>query len=346
LAGYRNGTVAVWDPTNLNTLATKLPGGHTDSVSSLAFTKTQAQLISGGYDNRILSWDTGKKTSEILKVNNSSVQSIAVSPDGSEFAFRGGDHLVTIGALAKTRSPSIPLDGPPAFSNLSFAEEGKTLVYGTVDGVAFRNLTGGDTVDVRRLPKGRPITSIAYDSAGDRLAASGRDGEIFVLKSRALEEGRAMFHGSNVTSLTFSPDGKILASAGDNGEIAAWRIWNRTELWRISSAHSGEVLELAFSPQGEVLASGGSDDIIGLWESATGQAVGALTPGNGAGIGALEFDREGTLLASGGGDNTIRFWEANLDAWKRHACAIVRRDLSEDEWRRYVGSDRPVPCSG
>lgn len=345
LAGYRSGTVVIWDPAKRNTLATELSGSHTAGVSSLAFTRPEARLISGGYDNRIVLWDTGSKISEIVKVNNSTVQSVAVSPDGSKFAFRGGDHIVSIGNLAKPRSIGAPIDRPPAFSNLSFAEGGKTLVYGTVDGVAFRSLADGSTVDIRRLPKGSPITSIAYDSAGDRLAVSGRDGEIILLKSRAVEEGRRLFQGSNVTSLTFSPDGQILASAGDNGEIVAWRISNRSQLWRISSAHSGEVLQLAFSPHGDVLASGGSDDIIGLWDVATGQAAGALAPGNAVGIEALEFNPDGTLLASGGGDNSIRLWETNLDEWKRHACGIVRRDLSENEWRRYVGYGHPVPCS-
>jgi WD40 repeat protein len=108
----------------------------------------------------------------------------------------------------------------------------------------------------------------------DRLAVSGREGEIILLKNRRLEAGPMLRQGSNVTSLAFRPDGKILASAGDNGEIVTWLIRDRTELWRISGAHAGEVLQFAFGPHGDVLASGGSDDIIGLWGAATGQAVG------------------------------------------------------------------------
>jgi WD40 repeat protein len=344
LAGYRSGTIVIWDPAQPNTLAKELSGGHTAGISSLAFIPTNGGLISGGYDNHIVLWDTGKKTSEIVKVNTSTVQSIVISPDGSQFAFKGGDRRVTTDFLDKTQTRSVTVNGPPALSNLSFAEGGKTLVYGTVDGVAFVNPSDGSTVDIRHLAKGNPITSIAYDSVGDRLAASGRDGEIILLKNRVLEEGRTLSHGSNVTNLTFSPDGKLLASAGDNREIVTWRVWNRTQLWRIPSVHSGEVLQLAFSPREAVVASGGDDDVIGLYDANTGRAFGVLAPGNAAGIEALEFNRNGTLLASGGGDNSLRLWEVNLDAWKSRACGIVRRDLSESEWHQYVGKGSPVRC--
>ena len=34
-------------------------------------------------------------------------------------------------------------------------------------------------------------------------------------------------------------------------------------------------------------------------------------------------------------------WNTAVESWKRHACALVRRNLSAQEWNLYVGPDKP-----
>lgn len=33
-------------------------------------------------------------------------------------------------------------------------------------------------------------------------------------------------------------------------------------------------------------------------------------------------------------------WDASLEAWREHACELAGRDLTAEEWNRYVGSQR------
>jgi WD40 repeat protein len=332
LAGYRDGTVVVWDAARPNVLADALPDGHTQSVSSLAFSPDGSRLISASYDKQIILWDVlrRQRLGDLVMNHSSTVQSVAVSPDGSKFAFTDGHRLLSIGSLDKTTRGILLVPGPLAYSNLTFVENGRSVMYGTRDGVAFVDVTGRNLSEVR-LVSGA-VTNVVYDTTADRVAASGRDGNITLLRGRAVQQGKPMAHGSNITTLAFSQDGEILASGGDNGKIIAWQVSNRSQLWRITAAHSGEVLALAFSPDGSMLASGGFDHVA-LWDAHTGQPIGSFFSGDDVTIQALEFnkDKAATLLASGDQDGSIVLWEASLTEWKAHAGSIVRRRLDEND---------------
>jgi WD40 repeat protein len=58
--------------------------GHTDDVTSLAFTPDGKKLFSGSFDQTVMGWDTGswKVVSKILL--DSPVQGLVVAPDGRE----------------------------------------------------------------------------------------------------------------------------------------------------------------------------------------------------------------------------------------------------------------------
>ena len=42
-------------------------------------------------------------------------------------------------------------------------------------------------------------------------------------------------------------------------------------------------------------------------------------------------------LASGSMDGTVILWDVNLGSWLDLACRIANRNLTMDEWQRYVG---------
>ncbi|MFL5280093.1 MAG: WD40 repeat domain-containing protein [Rhodopila sp.] len=84
------------------------------------------------------------------------------------------------------------------------------------------------------------------------------------------------------------------------------------------------------------LASGGEDGRIKLWpKDGTGEPM-VLTHGGPVQSLAVLSDRG---LASGGVDGKIKLWLVQDEKPFAALCLRAGRNLSKDEWTRYIGSD-------
>jgi WD40 repeat protein len=148
---------------------------------------------------------------------------------------------------------------------------------------------------------------------------------------------RTKAHGRwGVMSLAFSRDSRAFASGGSD-KVIKLTIGGATKLLR---GHAEFVQSVAFSPDGQILASGSDDHRIILWDVLTGESIGSLT-GHSADVYSVTFAPDGKTLASGARDSTVYLWNVDLDSWKARACEIANRNLTKEEWRKYLGDDEP-----
>ncbi|HEY6794922.1 MAG TPA: hypothetical protein VI248_09585, partial [Kineosporiaceae bacterium] len=248
-----------------------------------------------------------------LTAGTSTIEWIAISPDGRTLAAGGDDTRVTIWDLSGT--PVLDATLPPAENyvySLAFTPDGHTLAIGTVGGaVHLWNIA--DPRHPSRL--GRPTAvSAAY-----------------------------------VYCVAFSPDGRTLAVGSGDKHVRLYDVTDPHIPTLIGAPLSGptnNVGSVAFAPDGRTLAAGSDDHTVWLYDltnRAHPAALATLDSAPGRVI-ALAWNQDGTVLAAGA-EGQLRLWDFDPESVARAICASAGDPITGPEWNLYVpGSAYRPPC--
>jgi WD40 repeat protein len=119
-----------------------------------------------------------------------------------------------------------------------------------------------------------------------------------------------------------------------------WDVESDLQRGELLAGHTYGVIDVVFSPGGNLLASAGIDGTVRLWDVESGKPHGEPLKGHTAGVQTVAFSPDGNLLATAGGaDKTVRLWDLEVESLVADACRIANRNLSQDEWSSFVGSE-------
>jgi WD40 repeat protein len=346
------GEVKVWDArTGQQLLAIQ---GHTQAVSSVAFSPDGQRLATGGEDTAKV-WDA-RTGQQLLDLHIDSVRSVCFSPDGQRLATGGGaldvivwdartgqrlrslgrvdGWVIEISVLSVCFSP----DGERIAAGAGeFGRFGEAKVWNAGTGQALFTLVGHTG----------PVASVCFSPDGQRIATGSYDEIAKVWDARTGQELLTL-HTGGVSSVCFSPDGQRLATGG--GEVKVWDARTGQELV-ILKGHTSPVTSVCFSPDGQRLACGGGrlDDPqnehwvgeVEVWNARTGQQLLTLK-GHTLSVTSVCFSPDGQRIATGSEDGTARVWDARTGqqvlALKGHGWYVTSVCFSPDGQRLATGS--------
>jgi WD40 repeat protein len=273
--------------------------GHTGTVDGVAFNSDGSQILSGGWDRRVILWDvaSGTKIRELVG-HAAEVYTVDISPD-DRFAATADK----VGAI---------------------------ILWDLETGAEVRRLRRGHAATTA-------INHLTFSPDGSSLLTSGDDQQI-VLWDTATGEVIRKFtgHENRVNTVDFSPDGTRIASTSWDTSVRLWDVATGQQI-RQFVGHVAETFGIAFSPDGRLLLSGSADQTVRLWDIETGEEVRRLT-GHTSWIQSIRFHPSGELAISAAQDNTARIWRVSPSPEAIIEFANAQRyvrDLTCDERLRY-----------
>lgn len=157
---------------------------------------------------------------------------------------------------------------------------------------------------------GGTVYAVAFDRAGQRLAAANENGTIDVwrIRSREVEKTLSGF-GGPVYAAQFGRSDEVLIGGGADRII---RVWNSSDYTPIRSlpSHPNSISSISFSPNGELMASSENGDLLRMWRTDSFATVFDKRDPPGIQAWTTCFDSEGRNLAAGYYDNLVRILDA------------------------------------
>jgi WD40 repeat protein len=147
--------------------------------------------------------------------------------------------------------------------------------------------------------------------------------------------------GERPYDATFSPDGTMLATGGMLGELAVFDVATGRPLHAPVQAHQDFLGQAEWLPDNRTVVTTGADGMIALYDAQRG-LIRATMPASAAGGSGYTYltSVSATEVIAASRDRPARSYPLESEHWLAHACAVAGRDLTQEEWGRYLG-DRP-----
>ncbi|MBN1814372.1 MAG: AAA family ATPase [Anaerolineae bacterium] len=316
-----DGTIRIWDAESGAELASLV--GHEEAVSDAAWNPASDRIVSVGWDGAARVWDVsgidsrGGEGIELGVLRGHTGWILHVAWDRAE------DRFVTAGwdGTARVWNASNLLDIGDGRSELA-------VLAGHTDWVS----------------------DAAWSPDDSRIVTTSADGAVRVWDAESGAVLRVLTgHTDWVLDGEWSPDGRRVATASRDGTARVWDADTGIEL-AVLTGHNGAVSSVAWSPGGDLILTTGWDGAAQVWETEHWSKKGVLT-GHSGGILNAAWNPDGTHIVTAGYDGTSRIYYARSEELPVEACRRAVRNMSEEEWRQYMGDEpyretcpgKPVP---
>ncbi len=265
--------------------------GHTDRVTSVAFSPNGKQILTGSNDQTARLWDTTNgQVLLTLEKHTAKVNSVAFSPDGKLLLTGASDGVAIVWNAANGQILRRLEGHRDMVMNIDHTSDGTIIVSDPVTHQVLIELEGHIHAEVQ----------LESSSNGTVLLRNRVNGQVLAELPKCT---------SKVTSVVFSPDGsKILTGATDQTA----RLWDTAsgQVLQVLEGHMDSVNSVAFSPDGSKVLTGSADRMAWLWDMASGQVQLELKGHTAWGVDSVAFSPDGSKVLTGSWDGTARLWDA------------------------------------
>ena len=354
LSGSDDETLKLWDVSTGQLIRTF--EGHSNSISSVAFSSDGARILSGSGDKTAKLWDAA--TGRLLRSfegHTNRVGSVAFSPDGTRVLSASDDNTLKLWDAATGQLLHTSELHWHGVSSYAFSPDGALVLSDTASINGTMQLWNAATGSLLHSFEGHSlfVYAIAFPRDGARVLTGGVD-ETVKLWDVATGQVIRTFEGrsSPVTSVAFSSDGSRVLSWVGSVPIDIMGLKDRPgtflldhknmvtqwdaatgQLLSTHETNSDKVFSVAFSPDGTRALSGDVENTVKLWDAASGQLLRTFEGHSGT-VFSLAFSPDGAGVLSGSADKTVKLWDATsgplLHTFEGHSDGVTSVTFSAD----------------
>src|SRR5215203_4352312 len=306
---------------------------HNNAIWDVDFSPGGQYVATASSDDTARVWDaeTGQQVARLE--HDDIVHDVAIGADGRYVATASSDGTAKVWDV-QSGKPVSYVEHQGAVYNVDFGADGRYVASADTDGSAW--VWEAETGErVAHLQDEGPIYDVEFSSDGKYVATASEDGTARVWEAETGEEVAQMQHKDRVNALAFGPDGRYVATASLDGTARVWEAETGKEVSQMQLTSSVDDVE--FSPDGRYVATASEDGTARVWEAETGEEVAQVQ--HERAVRDIKFDSEGKYLATASEDGTTRIWYWRPEDLIEEACSRLRRNLTRDEWRLYMGTE-------
>jgi len=315
----------LWDITN-GEMISKLEG-HTDSVTSVAFSKDGVYLATAGMDGQILIWNVVERKLVVKLEAGDEILWINWHPSGPVILGGINDGTVWMWKIPSGAPMQIFSGHTGPCSAGSFSPSGKNIVTCSEDGsliswvpqtgeVAWKQTSQGSITFIyggmglivdARFDAGQ-LTSLAINPTSTVVAVGGTEGLVKLLN---ITNGNILATlgaqtGDSIETLAWATTLPILAVGSTDGRIYLYD----TQSYRIRNtlSHDDAVTAIHLPVGGFELTSSSMDKSVRRWDIRTGKEIARRTGHQDGIVGGLAVSKDGKKVITGGDDTVALVW--------------------------------------
>jgi hypothetical protein len=336
--------------TQINSLtynAMKVEGPPRVHMRSLVVSDKNEGFFVAGADGRIYKGDYNKLTNIPTDYTNPfPSKTIALSKDEAYLVNGSDSAFVQIYNLNNGAKPMV-VDGFKGSTNfIEFLPDNSGFVVASGDKtLTIVNPQSGQVTPLANLSY--ELKSISISADGKLLAGAAWSGEIVLMNLQDKTISVLANEAPNrILSVKFSASGKYLAYGVDDiaNKRGFVKLYNfNTKETRQFSGHKAGVNDVEFSPDEKLLASAGLDKRLQMYVLDNLEDLPVVMDNNNGFIWDIEFAKGSDYLIAACSESEIRVWPTDPSLLAEQICPKLKRNMTQDEWRKYVGEVEEIP---